>query len=107
MELIKVEENALTLELSWADCTLLAHLCRRALEADALGSVPVYAMTDGYARALVALFEVSGMASWAYTVRRDRFTIEHFRQVAPVTTQDWSEPTPADQCPHCTGVGRW
>ncbi len=45
-------------------------------------------MTDGYARALVAFFEVGGMASWAYTVRRGDFTIEQFRQVAPVTTRD-------------------
>ncbi len=100
MELVKVEENALTVELSWSDCSLLAHLCRRALEADALGNVPAYAMTDGYARALIALFDAGGMASWAYTVRRENFTIERFRQVAPVTTPDpvarEPEPSTAD-----------
>ena len=83
MELVKVAENALTLELSWSDCNLLAHLCRRALECDALGDSPAYSLADGYARALVALFEVGGMATWAHTVRRDRFTIERFRRITP------------------------
>ncbi len=88
MELVKVAENTLTVELSWSDCTLLAHLCRRALQHDALGDAPDFALADGYARTLVALFEVGGMASWAYTVGRDRFTIEHFRGVVPLTKPD-------------------
>ncbi len=88
MELVKVAENALTVELSWSDCNLLAHLCRRALETDALHDAPAFFLADGYARTLIALFEVGGMASWAYTVRRDRFTIEHFGEVVPLTRPD-------------------
>ncbi len=37
MELVKVGENALTVELNWSDCSLLAHVRRAALEADAWG----------------------------------------------------------------------
>ncbi len=85
MQLINVAENALTVELSWSDCTLLAHLCRRALQADTLHDAPEYGIADGYARTLIALFEVGGMASWAHTVERDRFTIEHFREVVQLT----------------------
>ena len=32
-----------------------------------------------------ALLEAAGLASWAYTVGREDFTLEDFRTVAPVT----------------------
>ncbi len=93
MELIKVEENALTVELSWSDCNLLAHLCRHALRYDALGDAPSFPLADGYARSLVALLEVGGMASWAESRLGDGFTIEHFRGVTPLRIPG---PVPAD-----------
>ena len=84
MELIKVAENALTVELSWSDCSLLAHLCRRALAADALHDAADFGLADGYSRAMIALFEAGGMATWAHTVEREHFTVEHFRGGVPL-----------------------
>ena len=42
-------------------------------------------MTYGYARTAAALLEAAGLASWAYTVEREDFTLAEFRTVAPVT----------------------
>ncbi len=84
MELVNIAENRLTVTLDWSDCTMLAHLCRRALESDALHDAPAWSLADGYARTLVALFEAGGMATWAHTVEEERFTLEAFRAVAPV-----------------------
>ncbi len=75
MELVKVSENALTVELDWADCSLLAHLIKRALSADALYDAPEWSMAHGYARTLVALLEAGGMATWAYTCTREEFPL--------------------------------
>ena len=88
MDLIKVAENALTVELSWGDCTFLSHLIREALGRDALPDGADFALADGYARTLAALLEAGGMATWAYTVEQQDFTIEEFRTVAPVTPED-------------------
>ncbi|MBW3656655.1 MAG: hypothetical protein KY444_11180 [Gemmatimonadetes bacterium] len=91
MELVKVAENALTVELAWSDCSLLAHLCREALMHDALGDTAPFGMLDGYARTLIALFEAGGMATRAHTTTREEYTLEHFRQVEPVTKADLPE----------------
>ena len=85
MELVKIAENALTVELSWSDCSLLAHLCREALLHDALGEAVQFGLADGYARTLIALFEAGGMATWAHTTTREEYTIEQYRQVEPIT----------------------
>ncbi len=67
MHLVKIAENALTVELDWADCTLLAHLIREALSYDALHDADNWSMTHGYAQTVAALLEAGGLASWAYT----------------------------------------
>ncbi|MDP9375313.1 MAG: hypothetical protein M3Q65_23265 [Chloroflexota bacterium] len=88
MDLVNIRENALTVELDWADCTLLAHLIKRALESDALHDAAAWSMADGYARTVLALLEAGGMATWAHTTTEEDFTLEHFRTVAPVTVED-------------------
>ncbi len=71
--------------LDWQDCTLLAYILREALGWDALHDADNWSMTYGYACTAAALLDAAGLASWAYTVEREDFTIEHFRTVAPVT----------------------
>ena len=88
MQLVKIAENALTVELDWADCTLLAYLLREALSYDALHEADNWSMTHGYAQTVAALLEAGGMATWAYTTEQERFTLEDFRTVAPVTKQN-------------------
>ncbi len=95
MELVNIRENALTVRLDWSDCTMLAHLCRRALEHDALHDARAYSLADGYARTLIALFEAGGMATWAHTTTEDEYTLEHFRTVAPVVREEDDDPAPA------------
>ena len=85
MQLVKIAENALTVELDWADCTLLAYLLREALSYDALHDADNWSMTHGYAQTVAALLEAAGLASWAHTVGREDFTLDEFRTVAPVT----------------------
>ena len=88
MELVNIRENALTVELSWGDCTHLGMLIRRALDSDALHDAPDYGLADAYAYTALALLEAGGMASWAYTVEREGFTLEDFRAAAPATRED-------------------
>ncbi len=88
MHLVKIAENALTVELDWADCTLLAYLLREALSYDALHDADNWSMTHGYAQTIAALLEAGGLASWAYTVTEEEYTLEQFRTVAPVTKQN-------------------
>ncbi len=88
MHLVKIAENALTVELDWADCTLLAYLLREALSYDALSDADNWSMTHGYAQTVAALLEAGGLASWAYTVTEEEYTLEQFRTVAPVTKQN-------------------
>ena len=80
-----IRQNALTVELDWQDCTLLAYLIREALTFDALGNVDNQSMTYGYAQTVAALLDAGGLASWAYTVTEEEYTLEQFRTVAPVT----------------------
>ena len=42
-------------------------------------------MTHGYACTAAALLDAGGLASWAYTVTEEEYTLEQFRTVAPVT----------------------
>ncbi|MDP9373651.1 MAG: hypothetical protein M3Q65_14600 [Chloroflexota bacterium] len=88
MELVNIRENALTVDLDWADCTLLAHLIKRALENDALHDADNWTQTHGYARTIVALLEAGGMATWAHTTSEEEYTLEDFRAVAPVTAKE-------------------
>ena len=85
MQLVNIRENALTVELDWADCTLLAYLLREALSYDALHDADNWSMAHGYAQTVAALLEAGGMATWAYTVEQENFTLDEFRTVAPVT----------------------
>ncbi len=85
MQLVDIRENAVTVELDWQHCTLLAYLIREALTFDALGNADNQSMTYGYAQTVAALLDAGGLASWAYTVEREDFTLEQFRTVAPVT----------------------
>ena len=88
MELVSIRENALTVELSWGDCNHLAHIIQRAIERDALSDTADFALTDAYARTVLALLQAGGMATWAYTCTREEFTLEEFRAVAPTTPED-------------------
>ncbi len=88
MKLVSIRENAVTVELDWQDCTLLAHLVREALSFDALGDADNQSMTYGYAQTVAALLEAGGLASWAHTTSEEEYTLEHFRTVAPVTRGD-------------------
>ncbi len=72
----------------WQDCTLLAYLLREALSFDTLQDADNWSMTHGYAQTIAALLEAGGMASWAYTVTEEEYTLEQFRTVAPVTKQN-------------------
>ena len=85
MQLVSIRENAVTVELDWQDCTLLAYLIREALTFDALGNADNQSMTYGYAQTVAALLDAGGLASWAYTVTEEEYTLEQFRTVAPVT----------------------
>ena len=85
MQLVSIRENAVTVELDWQDCTLLAYILNEALGWDALHDADNWSMTYGYACTVAALLEAAGLASWAYTVEREDFTLEQFRTVAPVT----------------------
>ncbi len=88
MELVNIRENALMVDLDWADCLLLAHLIQEALRHDALHDADNWTQTHGYARTIIALLEAGGMATWAHTTTAEHFTLEHFRTVAPVTRED-------------------
>ncbi len=88
MDLVNIRENALTVDLDWADCLLLAHLIREALRHDALHDADNWTQTHGYARTVLALLEAGGMATWAHTTTEDEYSLEHFRTVAPVTRED-------------------
>ncbi len=88
MQLVSIRENALTVELDWQDCTLLAYLIREALSYDALHDADNQSMTFAYAQTVAALLEAGGLASWAYTVTEEEYTLEQFRTVAPVTKQN-------------------
>ena len=85
MKLVDIRENAIAVELDWQDCTLLAYLIREALTFDALGNADNQSMTYGYAMTVAALLDAGGLASWAYTVTEEEYTLEQFRTVAPVT----------------------
>ena len=85
MQLVDIRENAVTVELDWQDCTLLAYLIREALSFDALHDADNQSMTFAYAETVAALLEAGGLASWAHTVTEDEYTLEQFRTVAPVT----------------------
>ncbi len=95
MDLVNIRENALTVDLDWADCTLLAHLIRHALNRDALHDAADWNMAHGYARTVLALLEAGGMATWAHTTTEDEYTLEHFRTVAPVVREEDDDPAPA------------
>ncbi len=85
MKLVDIRENAIAVELDWQDCTLLAYLIREALSFDALHDADSQSMTFAYVQTVAALLDAAGLASWAYTVERENFTLEQFRTVAPVT----------------------
>ena len=85
MQLVNIRENAVTVELDWQDCTLLAHIIKDAVSYDALHDADNWSMTHGYAQTVAALLQAAGLASWAYTVEREDFTLDEFRTVAPVT----------------------
>ncbi len=55
MQLVSIRENAVTVELDWQDCTLLAYILNEALGWDALSDADNWSMTYGYARTAVAL----------------------------------------------------
>ena len=78
MELVKIAENAMTVELDWAGCTLLAHIIREALSSDMLHDADNWSATHCYARTLISFLEAGGLASWAYTVEQEKFTLEEF-----------------------------
>jgi hypothetical protein len=79
MDLIKVEENAVTVELSWTDCALLAHIIREARYHDALPTAPDFGLVDAYARSVEGLLEGAGLASYADFGPKEDYTLEHFR----------------------------
>ncbi len=88
MKLVSIRENALTVELDWQDCTLLAYLIRKALSYDALHDADNWPLAHGYAQTVAALLEAGGLASWAHTTSEEEYTLEQFRTVAPVTKQN-------------------
>jgi hypothetical protein len=81
MDLLKVEENAVTVELSWTDCALLAAIIREARYHDALPKTPDYGMIDAYTRSVEGLLEGAGLASYADFGPKAGYTLEHFREL--------------------------
>src|SRR5438874_7956415 len=88
MDLVKVEENAVTVTLSWVDLSLLGYMCRQGRSADFLGAVPDWDITAGYVDALGAFFDAAGLASWAHTTTREDATVESWRTVVELAPED-------------------
>ncbi len=46
-------------------------------------------MVVTYAETAEAFLLAGGMASWAQTVREERYSLEAFLQVVPITREEW------------------
>jgi|SRR3712207_8891689 len=89
VQLLSIRENEVRVDLDWGDLALLAHLCRRALDNDALGDAPNWPAVAGHAEALACFFEAAGLASYAPFVEGEpqEYSLGGFRALYPVTGQ--------------------
>ena len=88
MQRVGIRENAVTVELDWADVTYLAHIIRSAVRHDFGSSTREPTMLGTYAETVEAFLLAAGMASWAQTVDEANYTLECFAEVVPVTEEE-------------------
>ena len=85
MQLVEIRENAVTVELDWSDVRYLAHIIRHAIYHDVGSTADEPTMLVTYAETVEALLLAGGMASWAQTVEEEKYNLERFLRVVPVT----------------------
>ncbi len=85
MQLVGIRENAVTVELDWADVKYLTHIIRHAIRHDVGSTTYDPTMVVTYAETAEAFLLAGGMASWAQTVREEKYSVEAFLQVVPIT----------------------
>ncbi len=88
MQLVSIRENAATVELDWADVRLLSYMIRHAIRHDVGSSTTEPTLFVSYADTALAFLEAAGMASWAHTVEEEKYTLEEFALVAPITPEE-------------------
>ena len=88
MRLVGIRENEVTVELDWSDVKYLTFLIRHAISYDVGSSSYEPTMLVSYAETVRAFLEAAGMASWAYTIEEEKFTLERFHQVVPITPEE-------------------
>ncbi len=94
MNLVDIRENAITVELDWADVRLLAYMLRHAVLHDVGSATAEPVATVSYADTAIAFLEAAGMASWAHTVEEEEYTLERFAEAVPITPDEerrWRE----------------
>ena len=85
MQLVEIRENAVTVELDWADVKYLTHIIRHAIRHDVGSTTYEPTMIITYAETAEAFLLAGGMASWAQTVREEKYSVEAFLAVVPIT----------------------
>ena len=88
MNLVGIRENAVTVELDWADVKYLTHIIRHAVRHDVGSSTREPTMLVTYAETVEAFLYAGGMASWAQTVEEEEYTLERFAEVVPITNAE-------------------
>ena len=89
MQLVEVQENAVTVELDWADVRYLAFIIRHAIRHDVGSTTHEPTMVVTYAETAEAFLLAGGMAGWAQTVREEKYDLERFLEVVPITREEW------------------
>ena len=88
MELLKIEENRVTVVLDWPDLSMLAYLCRTVQASDGVPNAADWNLAHGWIGALAAFADAAGLASWAHTTSREDATLASWRTVAPLEADD-------------------
>ena len=94
MQLVEIRENAVTLELDWADVKYLTYIIRHAIVTDFGHEARDHTMFVTYAETVEALLLAAGMASWAGVDDGRDYTLERFADVVQLTPEEerrWRE----------------
>ncbi len=94
MQLVDIKENEIRVDLDWADVRLLAFTIRHAMHYDVGSGTEDPSMMLSYLETALAFLEAAGMASWAHTVDREEYTLDHFAENCPIMPEEhrrWRE----------------
>ncbi len=103
MQLVSIRENEIRVDLDWGDVRLLAFTIRHARQYDVGSGADDPSGMLSYLDTALAFLEAAGLASWAHTVEREEYTLEHFAENVPITPEEhrrWRERCEAAQREH-------